>query len=829
MLATVASAQTPNPFLYYTFNETGTAAQSSGLNKTPLTLFNSSGAAANLHSASGLGVSGLPGDGAFDNTASTGMGDTGVGGVALLPAGTTGTISSFTFVTWVKVATEVGESARLMEDGAISIQCYEHNLTLYVNGDTAFVTSGQDYTLTNEWMFVAVTYDATQSTNNVNFYIGSQSGAVVQSGNVGTLNQGPAITGTDTLGFGNDSSSSNARPLDGLMDDVRLYIGATDNSGVLTLAQLENLRELDVSHASVPLAPIISSTLSATATNGLAFDYQILAANDPTSFTANGLPPGLGVATSTGLISGTPTESGTFEAAISAINLGGTDSVELSLVVITPPAPVISSDLSTTGTIGAPFTYQIVASNEPTGFTAASLPSGFSVNASTGLISGTPAETGTFEAAISAINAGGTDAETLVLTLLPVPPAITSGLPAAGVNGTAYSYQILATNSPFSFNATGLPPGLSVNPSTGLISGTPSAGGVFPITISATNGGGTTSIPLSLTVTTSLPELKGSYAGLGAVGGTNQALLTLSVTAKGAFTGKFTTAGVTEKLKGAFNQYGTFSGPTVALSANAAVPGVSGTITTVTTGGPINYSVAASLLGTFKPATLPPGLAGAYTAMLPALSGTDPSLPHAPGYGTMTVSTKGAVHLSGKLGDGTAFTAAAQLDADGKTWTLFDLLYGKKTHGTIAGTMTFEALPGSDADGAINWIKPPQATGVYYPTGFAASTNLMAAKYAAAPFTTGTGIAIGGGNLPVDDVTDSLTISSKDKVTVTGADAGVKVTLTLAKGAFTGTFLDPADNNAKTSFGGVIYEKPAAEGFGLFLGTDQSGSVDISP
>jgi hypothetical protein len=44
--------------------------------------------------------------------------------------------------------------------------------------------------------------------------------------------------------------------------------------------------------------------------------------------------------------------------------------------------------------------------------------------------------------------------------------------------------------------------------------------------------------------------------------------------------------------------------------------------------------------------------------------------------------------------------------------------------------------------------------------------------------------------------------------------------------AFTGTFLYPGTNK-KTSFGGVIYQKPTPSGFGLFLGPDQSGSLEI--
>ena len=74
---------------------------------------------------------------------------------------------------------------------------------------------------------------------------------------------------------------------------------------------------------------------------------------------------------------------------------------------------------------------------------------------------------------------------------LPDPPAIDSLLTAFGSPGVLFNYQITATNSPTNFNATGLPPGLSVAFNTGLISGTPTADGVSSVLISAGNSGGT--------------------------------------------------------------------------------------------------------------------------------------------------------------------------------------------------------------------------------------------------------------------------------------------------------------------------------------------------
>ncbi|CAM4437389.1 putative Ig domain-containing protein [Flavobacterium terrigena] len=91
------------------------------------------------------------------------------------------------------------------------------------------------------------------------------------------------------------------------------------------------------------------------------------------------------------------------------------------------------------------------------------------------------------------------------------PPVITSVLTGSGAQGSSFTYTITATNTPTSYNATGLPTGLSINTTTGVISGTPSVSGTFNVTITATNGFGSDNQTLVITLGTG-PCLSEAFA-----------------------------------------------------------------------------------------------------------------------------------------------------------------------------------------------------------------------------------------------------------------------------------------------------------------------------
>lgn len=107
-----------------------------------------------------------------------------------------------------------------------------------------------------------------------------------------------------------------------------------------------------------------------------------------------------------------------------ALNPGGVASNTATVTVEEPLVPVVSTDPLPAATIGAAFAHTLAVSHSPTNFAILGLPKGLTYNATTGVISGRPAVTGSFNLKVTASNAVGSGAEaTLPLTVAALPPA----------------------------------------------------------------------------------------------------------------------------------------------------------------------------------------------------------------------------------------------------------------------------------------------------------------------------------------------------------------------------------------------------------------------
>lgn len=168
------------------------------------------------------------------------------------------------------------------------------------------------------------------------------------------------------------------------------------------------------------------------------------------------------------------------------------------------PPPVISSPPAITVSRGETVNYQIVGSNSPIAyFVQGVLPAGVSFDAASGLLSGTLDETGMSLLTLGATNAGG------VATL----DVILNSLPMVLDQATTVSYQQPMSYRVASsetggqnviYTAIGLPTGLSLDESTGIITGIPSSGS-FIVPISVTHRELTASANLTIHVSGTPP------------------------------------------------------------------------------------------------------------------------------------------------------------------------------------------------------------------------------------------------------------------------------------------------------------------------------------
>jgi large repetitive protein len=259
----------------------------------------------------------------------------------------------------------------------------------------------------------------------------------------------------------------------------------------------------------IPVPPAFTGPAPPDATVGQAYSYQFQAGGIPAatySFTSGSLPTGLTMDTS-GLVSGTPAAGtgGVYPLTVQATNLAASVSETVQLTV--NEAPAITSSAPPAAVVGSPYSFTFTATGfpAPTFAITGTLPSGLTLDSSTGVLSGTPAAGtgGTYNLVLSAANSAGTATQNVVLDVNQA-PAFTGPPPPDATVGQGYSYQFQAGGIPgatYSLAPGSLPTGLTMDPS-GLVSGTPAAGtgGVYPLTVQAANVAGSVSETVQLTV-----------------------------------------------------------------------------------------------------------------------------------------------------------------------------------------------------------------------------------------------------------------------------------------------------------------------------------------
>jgi hypothetical protein len=271
---------------------------------------------------------------------------------------------------------------------------------------------------------------------------------------------------------------------------------------------VNNLTPVVVSHAAntgatTPPATLIITTTSATLNAGIVgvgyiTTLNFFGGNAPVTWAvfSGSLPPGLTLDTLTGIISGTPTASGTFSFVLSLQDTSTpTPTLAFRALTLTIAVPLVINTTSLNdGVVGSAYSQTLSATGGNSNFTwsvfSGALPPGLTLS-SAGLISGTPAgPAGTASFTVQVQDTGTPQqTKTKPLTIrIASPLMITTASLASGKVGGAYSQTLTATGGiapliwSLAAGSSPLPPGLTLS-NAGVIAGTPTATGTFSFTV----------------------------------------------------------------------------------------------------------------------------------------------------------------------------------------------------------------------------------------------------------------------------------------------------------------------------------------------------------
>jgi hypothetical protein len=290
------------------------------------------------------------------------------------------------------------------------------------------------------------------------------------------------------------------------------------------------------------------------------------------SLNSGSLPAGLTLS-SGGVLSGTPTVTGSFPITVKVTDGNGCTGVGATYnLVINCQTITVTNPATTTGTVSTPFTQtftQTGANGTATFTTASTLPAGLTL-ATNGTLSGTPTQPGTFPIVVTVTDSNGCTGTGATYTLIISCQTITVTNPAttSGPAGTPFSVTFTQSGGigTTTFSETGaLPTGLTFHTATGVLDGTPTQGGTFPITVTATDSNGCTGTGPTYSLNITCPTITVTNPGVS------------TGTVDAAFSQTFTQSGgngtITWSKTGAIPAGMTFHTATGVLDGTPSAPG----------------------------------------------------------------------------------------------------------------------------------------------------------------------------------------------------------------------------------------------------------------
>jgi hypothetical protein len=300
-----------------------------------------------------------------------------------------------------------------------------------------------------------------------------------------------------------------------LLDRVGNISGTPTKSGTFDFAATVTDGESPVAIATANFVVVVAGSSSQLAistsslpngTSGTTYSARLQATGGTTPYTwslvTGQLPVGLSLAADSGAITGTPTQAGSFSFT-ARVSDGGTVAPQKSFTIsIASSEPVAAVSIATgslpSGTSGTAYSASLQATGgqAPYGWSLASgaLPAGVSLNPSTGVLSGTPSESGqsSFVAKVTDSNAASAQ-KSFSISIAAAntsPVAITTTDLADGVVDQSYAETLSASGGTqpyrWSLVSGALPAGVTLS-SSGTLSGSPNASGSYTVGVKVTD------------------------------------------------------------------------------------------------------------------------------------------------------------------------------------------------------------------------------------------------------------------------------------------------------------------------------------------------------